>query len=361
MAPSEAMARALALAELAHGRTSPNPVVGSVIVADGKVVGEGYHHGPGQPHAEREALAAAGDKARGATLYCTLEPCCHHGRTPPCTDGIIAAGVTRVVFGVLDADPKVAGRGAAQLRAAGIDVEHGLLAPEIGRQLGAYLHHRRTGRPLVTAKWAMTLDGKLATATGDSRWVSGPTARHMVHELRDHVDAVLVGSGTVLADDPSLTVRLDHPSRPTRNPLRVVVDTHGRVPATARLFGDGEAPTLLVVGASCPVTERGQAEVLRLPERDGHVDPTALLTALGERGIVELLCEAGGGLTGALLRAGLIDRVMAIIAPKLVGGDGPTPWDGAGREPMSAALRLIEVEMTPAGDDYVLRGRLERA
>ena len=186
MVPSEAMARALALAELAHGRTSPNPVVGCVIVADGRVVGEGYHHGPGQPHAEREALAVAGDRARGATLYCTLEPCCHHGRTPPCTDGIIEAGLARVVFGVLDPDPKVAGRGAEQLHTAGIAVEHGLLAAEIGRQLAAYLHHRRLGRPLVTAKWAMTLDGKLATTSGDSRWVSGPAARILVHELRDH-------------------------------------------------------------------------------------------------------------------------------------------------------------------------------
>ena len=359
MVASEAMARALALAELARGRTSPNPVVGCVIVADGRVVGEGYHHGPGQPHAEREALAVAGDRARGATLYCTLEPCCHHGRTPPCTDGIIEAGLARVVFGVLDPDPKVAGRGAEQLRAAGIAVEHGLLAAEIGRQLAAYLHHRRLGRPLVTAKWAMTLDGKLATTNGDSRWVSGPAARTLVHELRDHVDAVLIGSGTALADDPSLTVRLDQPARPTRNPLRVVVDTQGRLPATAKLLTDGQAPTLWVVSERCDDRDAGRAELLRLPELDGHVDLGALMTELGSRGIVELLSEAGGRLTGNLLRAGLVDRVMAVIAPKLVGGDGPTPWDGPGREPMAAALHLAEVELTPAGDDWVVRGRLE--
>jgi len=207
----------------------------------------------------------------------------------------------------------------------------------------------------------MTLDGKLATGRGDSRWVSGPPARQMVHELRDHVDAVLVGAGTVIADDPSLTVRLEHPPRRTRNPLRVVVDTQGRTPERAKVYTDGEAPTLLVVGESCALDRRGQAELVRLPERDGHVDPVALLDELGRRGVVELLCEAGGGLTGALFRANVVDRVMAVIAPKLIGGDGAGPWRGPGREPMAAALRLSEVEVTPAGDDLVVRGRVERA
>ncbi|MBI2299125.1 MAG: bifunctional diaminohydroxyphosphoribosylaminopyrimidine deaminase/5-amino-6-(5-phosphoribosylamino)uracil reductase RibD [Armatimonadetes bacterium] len=357
MSPRSCLRRALELAERGRGRTSPNPIVGCVVVRDGEVVAEAWHTALGEAHAERAALAAAGDRARGATLYCSLEPCCHHGRTPPCTDAILAAGIAEVHFALTDPDARVAGRGAALLRQAGVKVRRGLLAAAAARQLEAYLHHRRTGRPFVVAKWAMTLDGKLATASGDSRWVSGPQARAMLHRLRDRVDAVLVGAGTVLADDPALTCRLaemEAVARPTRNPLRVVVDTHGRTPAAARVFTDGLAPTLLAVGESAGRVERGGTEVLRLPEREGRVDLGCLLDELGRRGVVELLCEAGGRLSGSLLREGLVQRVLAVVAPKLAGGAGPTPWDGEGVGQMADALRLGNVEVTRAGDDVIL-------
>lgn len=363
MTPEEYLRRALRLAEQARGRTSPNPLVGCVIVRDGDIVGEGYHAGCGLAHAERVALEAAGERARGATLYCTLEPCGHHGRTPPCTEAIIAAGIATVVYGVDDPDPQVAGSGAAQLRAAGIEVRAGLCREEVERQLAAYLHHRRTGRPLVTAKWAMTLDGKLATATGDSHWVSGTAARRYVHELRDRVDAVMVGIGTVLADDPSLTCRLAEfgpIERPSRHPLRVVVDTHARCPDHAKVRADGLAPTIWAVGEGAAAVATEDVEVLRLPLRDDRIDLAALLEALGARGIVDLLCEAGGGLTGALFAAGLVDRVVAIVAPKLVGA-GPTVWDARGRATMAEAVTLREIEVTRLDEDVILQGAVETA
>ncbi len=364
MAAEDCLRRAMALAEQAHGRTAPNPMVGCVIVRDGQVVGEGWHAAAGRPHAEREALAQAGELARGAVLYCTLEPCSHHGRTPPCTAGIIAAGVSEVVYAVDDPDPRVAGRGAAQLRAAGLTVSGGCLAAEVSRQLAGYLHQRRTGRPLVTAKWAMTLDGKLATVTGDSRWVSGPAARAMVHRMRDEADAVVVGVGTVLADDPALTCRLAEfgpVARAPRNPLRVIVDTHGRIAPDARVLTDGEAATLWAVGDDAVVTAPPGVEVACLPVRDGRVDLAALLERLGARGVLEVLCEAGGTLTGALLAAGLVQRVVAVIAPKLVGGRGPTPWDAAGAQAMRDARSLGPVSVEQLGDDWVLRADVEGA
>ncbi|HAZ63316.1 MAG TPA: hypothetical protein DCZ72_06870 [Armatimonadetes bacterium] len=225
-------------------------------------------------------------------------------------------------------------------------------------QLRAYCHQRRTGRPWLRAKWAMTLDGRLATSAGSSRWVSGAAARAWVHEQRDRADALLVGAGTVLADDPQLTVRLDDSPRPPRQPLRIVVDSAGRTPADARLFTDGAAPTLWVVGADHQPPPRPGVEQLVLPELDGHVDLAALAAELGRRGLLDILCEAGGGLTGALLRAGLVDEVAAIVAPKLVGGSGPTAWTGPGQEPMSAALELVDPEWQQLGRDILIIGRL---
>lgn len=364
MTAEDYLRRARNLAETARGRTSPNPVVGCLIVRDDMVVGEGCHAAVGQPHAERIALEAAGERARGATLYCTLEPCCHHGRTPPCTEAIIAAGVARVVCSLLDSDPRASGHGVEALRRSGLEVTVGPLAEEVSWQLRAYLHHRHTGRPWVTGKWAMTLDGKLATASGDSRWVSGEAARAVVHRLRDRVDAVMVGSRTVAADDPSLTCRLaefEPVGRPTRHPLRVVVDTQGATPRRATVYTDGLAPTVLAVGEGREVQSRPGVELLRLPERRGHVDLTALLIELGRRGVVELLCEGGGGLSGALLRAGLVNEVLAFVAPKLIGGDGPTAWSGPGRDKMSAAVRLSKVSVEPVGDDWLVHGLVEGA
>lgn len=346
----------MALAEEARGRTSPNPIVGCVILRDGQVVGEGCHRGPGRPHAEQSALAAAGERARGATLVCTLEPCCHHGRTPPCTDAILAAGVTRVVCGVLDPDPRVAGQGAAVLRAAGLEVEVGVLGDEVAHQLRAYLHHRRTGRPWVTAKWAMTLDGRVAAGGGDSRWISGPAARERVQRLRDGADAILVGSGTILADDPSLTRREASGEPKREQPLRVIADTRGAVPSTARVFTDGLAPTLWVTSLARHAVPPPGIEHLAVPEAEGHLSLPTLLAALGERGIVEVLSEAGGGLTGGLFRAGLIHEVVAFVAPKLVGGDGGSPWAGPGVALLAEAVRLARVSVERVGDDAMIRG-----
>jgi diaminohydroxyphosphoribosylaminopyrimidine deaminase/5-amino-6-(5-phosphoribosylamino)uracil reductase len=335
-------------------------VVGAVIVRDGRVVGEGFHPGPGLPHAERVALRQAGSAARGATLYCTLEPCCHHGRTPPCTDGILEAGVAAVYFSVGDPDPQVSGGGAAILRQAGVPVVEGVLRQAVEDQLRSYLHHRRTGRPWVLAKWAMTLDGKLATASGDSRWISSPESRALVHLTRDRVDAILTGSGTVLADDPQLTCRLGDfgpVTRATRNPVRVVVDSHGRTPATAQVYTDGQAPTWLATADE--TVERPAAEILRLPGSDGRVNLAVLLDELGRRGVVELMVEAGGELLGELFGKGLVDEVMAFVAPKLAGGPHGI-WPGEGVAAMADALQLTAVRTMPCGPDIVIRGRVER-
>ena len=361
--PEYYLRRARDLAEQARGRTSPNPPVGCVIVNGGQIVGEGFHAGPGLPHAERVALAAAGDAARGATLYCTLEPCCHHGRTPPCTDGILEASVAEVSYSVDDPDPQVAGGGSRQLRDAGVIVRSGVLREAVSEQLRAYLHHRRTGRPYVLAKWAMTLDGKLATASGDSQWISDRESRTMVHRLRDRVDAILTGANTVIADDPKLTCRLAEfttPTRPVEQPVRVVVDSRGRTPAGAALFCDDAAPTWLATVASAKVPDRPGVELLRLPEADGHVDLAALLDELGRRGIVELMVEAGGELLGALLRAELVDEVLVFVAPKLAGGPR-SPWMGEGMVAMAEALRVSSMTMSQSGPDVMIQGRLERS
>lgn len=358
--PEHYLRRARDLAEQARGRTSPNPLVGAVVVKDGQVVGEGFHPGPGQPHAERLALRQAGQAARGATLYSTLEPCCHHGRTPPCTDAILEAGIAEVYFSVGDPDPQVSGGGAAILRQAGVTVVEGVLRGAVERQLCSYLHHRRTGRPWVLAKWAMTLDGKLATASGDSRWISAPQSRTIVHQMRDRVDAILTGAGTVIADDPQLTCRLADfgpVTRATRNPIRVVVDSHGRTPAAAKVYQDGQAPTWLATVDDG--VERPGAEILRLPANESRVNLSRLVDELGRRGIVELMVESGGELLGALFGEGLVDEVLVFVAPKLAGGPRGV-WPGEGVAAMADALRLSGVHTAQSGPDLVIRGLVER-
>ena len=320
-----AMHRAIALAELGLGTTSPNPIVGCVIVgADGSVVGEGYHVRAGQPHAEVIALQDAGGRAFGATAFVTLEPCRHTGRTPPCTRALIEAGVSRVVFAVADPDP-VAGRGASDLRAAGVLVEEGLLAVEAARSNEAWLHHVRTGRPFVSWKYAATLDGRVAASDGSSRWITGEAARHDVHLLRARSDAIIVGTGTVLADDPRLDVRL--PDAPNSNrPLRVVVGRRA-LPPTAKVLDDS-APTVL------------------LPDHD----PSAVLADLSARGVVSVLLEGGPTLAGAFVAAGLVDRVVAYIAPALLGA-GPAALGNAGIETLRSALKLHVDAVDVIGDD----------
>lgn len=306
------------------GRTSPNPPVGAVIAAKGAVVGRGYHRRAGQPHAEIEALRTAGSQARGGTLYVTLEPCAHHGRTPPCTDAIIAAGLRRVVFGSRDPNPSVCGDGMGKLRQAGLQVSNGIEQAACDELIAAFRKHVTTGMPLVTLKLAASLDGRIATVTGESRWITGEDSRRFAHRLRAEHDAVLVGAETVRRDDPALTCRL----RGGHNPLRVVLDGRLRIPLTARvLSGTDAAATLVVTRRQPPASKLRRIEnlgvpVLRLPDRAGRISMAQLLRALGRRGIMSVLIEGGATVAAAAIAARVVDRVLIFYAPKLIGGDG---------------------------------------
>ncbi|MGB8652042.1 MAG: bifunctional diaminohydroxyphosphoribosylaminopyrimidine deaminase/5-amino-6-(5-phosphoribosylamino)uracil reductase RibD [Mycobacteriales bacterium] len=338
------MRRALELSHAVLGTTSPNPPVGAVVLdVHGAVVGEGATAPPGGPHAEVVALQQAGDRAHTAVV--TLEPCDHTGRTGPCTEALLAAGVRRVVVGC--EEPTALARGGARrLSDAGVEVVTGVLAEEVAAgPLAAWLHRQRSGRPLVTWKYAATLDGRSAAADGTSRWITGEAARREVHQLRAEVDAVVVGVGTVLADDPALTARPD----PGHQPLRVVVDSKGRTPASARVL-DGSAPTLVVTTGP----SYGDDRTLVLPaDADDRVDVTRLLDALADRGVVSVLLEGGPTLAGAFLRAGLVDRVVAYLAPALLGAGAPALQD-AGVGTITDALRLHLTDVSRVGDDVRL-------
>ncbi len=364
------MQRALNLAGRALGRTSPNPAVGAVLVRDGQVVGEGYTQPPGGPHAEVMALQQAGELARGATLYVTLEPCCHQGRTPPCCQALMAAGVAVVHMAMLDPNPQVNGAGRRILEEAGIHTVLGEVREEARSLNEAFFTWITEGRPFVTAKWAMTLDGKMAAASGDARWITGPVARERVHGLRDIVDAVVVGVGTVLADDPQLTARPEHcsgrASRGNGRPLRVVVDSRGHTPLSARVLGPDLAHgTLLAVTEQASQEWRQQvlatgAEVAVLPEREGRVSLEALLSLLGKRELINVLVEAGPTLLGAFLAAGLVDKVWGFVAPKLVGGPIAPAASWPGMPKMADALCLERLRVEQAGDDILMTGYLTR-
>lgn len=360
------MRQALALACLAEGDTSPNPMVGAVIVsADGEVVGEGYHHKAGQPHAEINALKEAKKLARGGTIYVTLEPCSHFGRTGPCCEAIIAAGLKRVVAAVEDPNPKVAGNGFKRLRDAGIEVTVGVCAEEARLLNEKFFHWIVTGRPFVSMKYAMTLDGKIATRTGDSKWITGEDARAYGHYLRKAHDCILVGKNTVLADDPELTTRLVE----GRNPLRIVLDSNCEIPMTAKIF-DGEAETLLVTGTCLPGAKQAKVEalqalpkveVLQLPAVNGKLPVALLLQELAGRNLTSILVEGGSTVHGDFLEAGLVDRIYAFIAPKLIGGkEALTPVGGKGFALMEDCYVLKETETLPLGADILLTGRVER-
>jgi len=353
------MRRALELAERGRGLTSPNPMVGAVLVAPGgEIVGEGFHARVGGPHAEIEALRAAGPRARGTTLYVTLEPCSHHGRTPPCSRAVIDAGVAKVVAATGDPNPLVAGRGLAELRAAGIAVVTGVGAADAERQNRAFLTAMREHRPHVTLKAGMTLDGKIADLHGASRWITGERARQHAHRLRSESDAIVVGIGTVLRDDPELTVRLGEPW--PREPWRVVLDTAARTPSGARLIRAGQpSRALIAVGAEAPeprvraLADSG-ATIVACRVRDGRVDLGALLAELFAREVRAVLVEGGGEIHGAFLDAGLVDRVAMFAAPLLIGGRGATPVvGGAGRE-LKSAVRLGGFAVTTLGDDLLI-------
>jgi len=357
------MEQALSLAKLALGQVSPNPAVGAIVAKNGVVIGQGYTQPPGSWHAEVLALKQAGEEARGGVMYVTLEPCCHHGRTPPCTQAIIAAGITEVHLAMLDPNPLVSGRGKDELEREGIRIyvgEHEAEAKEINE---AYTKFITTGMPFVTAKFAVSLDGKIATKNGDSKWISGNEARKYVHYLRYTADAVMAGVNTVLVDDPHLTARCCGGKGGTarKQPLRVIVDGRGRTPLTARLFSEpGKA--LLALGRLVTLEEKKAfaqvgAELLELPTEEGLVDLKGLLKALGEREITSLLVEGGGILLGSLFDYGLVDKVVAFIAPIIIGGkEAKTAVGGKGVSKVVDSLKLERIKVEKFGEDLMVSG-----
>ncbi len=361
MTETNYMKRALALAARGRGKVEPNPMVGCVLVREGAVVGEGYHRRFGGDHAEVDALNHAGEAARGATCYVTLEPCCHQGKTPPCTDALVRAGVARVVAAMGDPFARVKGRGFDVLFKAGVEVSVGLCAAEAQALNAPYLKLVGRGLPYVTCKWAMSVDGKVATCTGDSRWISGEKSRREVHRLRTQSDVVMVGVGTVLADDPSLNVRHVRGSQPAV----AVVDSTCRTPTDAKLFvvRDPSEVTLYCTEAA-PVARREAlqkigVEVVEVPSVDGRVDLGAVLAKMGHRRVTNLFVEGGPTLHGALLGAGLVDRVVVFVAPKLIGGaEAPGGWQGQGIDRMTDALNLADVRWRRMDDDMMMVGRL---
>lgn len=356
------MQRALTLAENGRGWTMPNPMVGAVVVNnDGTVVGEGYHPKAGEPHAEIFALRQAGESARGATLYVTLEPCCHHGRTPPCTEAIIAAGIRRVVVACLDPNPKVSGEGISILKEAGIEVDVGVMECAAISLNEAFIRFMGTGQPFVSLKWAMSLDGKIATHTSDSRWISSEQSRMVAHQLRHSHAAILVGAGTVLADNPELTTRLPGCGR---NPLRVILDPELSAPETAKVFGCLDlAPTVVYAGdAACRhkaqrMSDRG-VEIVQLPVlASGGFNLRTVLQDLARRNTISVLVEGGSEVHGSFLTAKLADKVHVFVAPLLIGGrSAPGPVAGAGFSMISSAMHLTNLTWESSGPDIYLVG-----
>jgi len=349
------MRRALELARNGLGLASPNPMVGAVLVADGRVVGEGWHEGPGTAHAEVMALEAAGDRARGATLYATLEPCSHQGRTPPCATRVVEAGVARVVAPLQDPNPLVDGSGFGLLRKAGVEVVVGVLQDEGRELIAGFAKHIGTGLPFVVLKMAASLDGKIAARDGSSRWITGEEARRDAHRLRAGSDAVVVGVGTALADDPSLTVRLDRYRG--RQPLRVVVDGRGRLPASATVL-NGTALALVATTPSAPPGARAAwegrgADVLVLdPDEEGRVPLGGLMAALGKRDVQTVLIEGGATLGWSAVESGVVDRLVLYLAPKLLGGtSAPGVLGGDGVATITDALPLGIRSVEPIGED----------
>ncbi len=351
---------ALSLARRVLGCTSPNPAVGALIVKDGVVVGEGSTRPPGQAHAEIVALEQAGEAARGASMFVTMEPCCYTGRTPPCTQAIVKAGLAEVHMATLDPNPRVGGKGREELKKAGIETRVGEREDEARPLNEAHAKFITTGRPFVTAKFAASLDGKIATRTGQSRWITGEEARRRAHHLRRIADAVVVGVNTVLKDDPRLTARDERGATEERQPLRVVVDSSGRTPPQARIFQE-PGPTLLAVcridAARRAGLEGRGTEVVALPGKERHVDIDALMELLGQREYAHVLVEGGGTLLGSFFDMGLVDKVVAFVSSAIIGGrDAPMAIGGVGADKMGDVLRLQEVEVERLGSDIVVTG-----
>lgn len=354
------MQRALVLAVKGRGRTSPNPMVGAVVVRHGRIVGEGYHARAGEPHAEVTALEHAAESGRGAELYVTLEPCCHYGRTPPCTDRIVQAGIRRVVIPATDPNPLVSGRGMQTLRDAGIIVESGLLSEEATGLNEAFIKFITRRTPFVVLKAAVSLDGKIATRTGEARWISGERSREHVHELRDQVDAVIVGIGTVRRDNPRLTTRLPEGGR---DPIRVIVDGAGPLPLDAQILQAGFAPrTWVAVPADTPVErvrtlERCGLTVLEAGGSHGRVRLEALLKRLGERQLTSVMIEGGEGIFTSAIEERIVDKFLLFVAPIFVGGKtAPSLLGGAGIDTIGQALRLSRPRIEQLGEDVLIEG-----
>lgn len=361
------MARAIRLAERGRYTTDPNPRVGCVLVRDGQVVGEGWHRRAGEPHAEPLALAAAGEHALGATVYVTLEPCSHHGRTPPCAEALVEAGVTRVVCAMVDPNPRVAGRGIERLRQAGIVVEVGCLESEARALNPGFIKRHEQGRPYVRCKLGASLDGRTALATGESKWITAEAARRDVQRWRARSSAIVTGLGTVLGDDPSLNVRLTAvelpgmaADEPVRQPWRIVVDSYWRTPPESRMLG---LPGRTLIAGIGPINETATAleaagaELIRLPELGGRVDLAALMAELARREINEVLLEAGSTLSGAAVRAGLVDEILLYQAPCLMGQAAKGLFDLPGIDTMADRVALEILEVRRIGVDLRIRAR----
>jgi len=351
------MQQALSIAQYAIGRTSPNPMVGAVIVNDGRVVGQGWHRKAGTPHAEVHALKQAGELAYGATMYVTLEPCFHHGRTGPCVEAVIAAGIKKVVIAMTDPNPLVAGQSIHKLHEAGIEVVEGVLASEAAKLNEIFIKWIATQMPFVVLKTAMSLDGKIAAYTGHSQWITGPASRERVHQLRDCYDAILVGIGTILADDPNLTTRLPETGK---NPIRIVIDSMARTPLEAHVVTDGLAPTIIAVTDRAPkdridsLRSRG-VEVLIIEAKQEQVDLRKLFIVLGQKAITSILVEGGGSINASVLADNLVDKIYWFIAPKIIGGSSaPGPVGGQGVANVNDAYLFEDMNMEPIGEEILI-------
>lgn len=354
------MRTALQLAEKGCGWVSPNPMVGAVIVKEGRIIGQGFHERYGEPHAERNALAACTESPKGATMYVTLEPCCHYGKQPPCVDAILEAQIARVVVGSADPNPLVCGKGIRILREHGISVTENVLKEECDRLNEVFFYYIQTNRPFVVMKYAMTMDGKIATQTGASKWITGEAARKYVQQLRHRYSAIMAGVGTVLKDDPLLTCRMEG----GRNPIRIICDSGLRTPLSAQVVTTaGQTPTILATCCTNPdrqlAYQKAGCRILVTEEKDGHVDLQALMRRLGQEKIDSVLLEGGGTLNWTALRSGIVQKVQAYIAPKLFGGqEAKTPVEGNGVSFPAEAVLLKNSRITRLGEDFLIESEV---
>ena len=361
MNDSDFMKLALELAKKGAGYVNPNPMVGAILVKDGRIIGQGYHEKYGGPHAERNALAGCTAPPQGATLYVTLEPCCHHGKTPPCTEAIIENGIARVVVGTLDPNPKMAGKSIALLRNHHIRVETGILEPACRALIKTFTKFITTGNPYVLMKYAMTMDGKTAAYTGQSKWITGEPARHHVQETRHQFSAVMAGVDTVICDDPLLTCRLKN----SRNPIRVICDTRLRTPLTSRIVQTADTVETIIAtvsddsGRRKPYQDKG-CKILTVGGADGHVNLPELMSVLGKMGIDSILLEGGSTLNWSALEHHIVDGIQAYIAPKLFGGsEAKSPVGGLGIASPDAAIHLKDLSFKQLGEDYLIEGEVD--